>query len=282
VIRQALAGAQARLDNNEAGVIEGREPEAIHGARVATRRLRSDLRTFEPFLDARAAALLRGELRWLTADLGAVRDIEVLQDRLRKHARQLPEAEAAAVTPILRRLDADRVAARETLLAAMRSSAYRELRAHVAAAASDPPYARDGKGEHGRRALAKVVRKRWKKLRKAVERAGDNPSDDVLHAIRIRAKRARYAAEACVPVFGKDARRFARAMTEIQDTLGEHHDAVVAGTWLAKTAHEVSPGEAYALGRLGEIEYQASLQARREFSRVWKRARRKRLRRWLA
>ena len=159
----------------------------------------------------------------------------------------------------------------------MRSSAYRELRAQVAAAASDPPFARDG-AEHSKRALARVARARWKKLRKAIERAGSSPSDDVLHAIRIRAKRARYAAEACVPVFGKDARRFARAMTEIQDVLGEHHDAVVAGTWLAKTAHEVSPGEAYALGRLGEIEYQASLQARRQFVDVWKRARRKRLR----
>lgn len=281
MIRDAFAGAQTRLDRNEAGVIAGREPEAIHAARVATRRLRSDLRTFEPFLDARAAARLRGELRWLTADLGAVRDIEVLRDRLRKHARQLPPAEAATVMPILRRLDADRLAARDTLLAAMRSSAYRELRSHVAAAASHPPYALDGQGQHGRRALAKVVRERWKKLKKAVDRGGDEPSDDVLHAIRIQAKRARYAAEACVPVFGKDARRFASAMTEIQDVLGEHHDAIVAGTWLAKTAHEVSPGEAYALGRLGEIEYQASLDARREFRHVWKRARRKRLRRWL-
>ena len=51
---------------------DGDDPESVHQARVATRRLRSDLRTFEPFLDERFAAELRGELRWLGAELGAV------------------------------------------------------------------------------------------------------------------------------------------------------------------------------------------------------------------
>ena len=42
------------------------------------------------------------------------------------------------------------------------------------------------------------------------------PHDDALHEVRIRAKRARYAAEATEPVFGKKARKFARAMAEIE------------------------------------------------------------------
>jgi len=39
---------------------------------------------------------------------------------------------------------------------------------------------------------------------------------------------SRYAAEAIEPVAGKDATRFAHSMTVLQDTLGEHHDTVVA------------------------------------------------------
>ena len=51
----------------------------------------------------------------------------------------------------------------------------------------------------------------------AVEEAANAPSttsattppDDALHAVRIRAKRARYAAEATIPVFGKPRAKFA-------------------------------------------------------------------------
>ena len=70
----------------------GGDPEVVHQARVATRRLRSDLRTFEHFVDHEWAAELRAELRWLGAELGAVRDVEVLRDRLRADVAQLAES----------------------------------------------------------------------------------------------------------------------------------------------------------------------------------------------
>src|SRR3954447_4266938 len=122
VVRDAIERSAAQLDAHEAGVFAGSDPHAVHQARVATRRLRSDLRTFEPFLDEKWATGLRGELRWLTAELGAVRDIEVMRDRLRGHAEQLPPSEAETVGQVLRRLDADREAARVTLLSSMRSA----------------------------------------------------------------------------------------------------------------------------------------------------------------
>ncbi len=131
------------------------------------------------------------------------------------------------------------------------------------------------------RALRRVVRSRWKKLKRAVDQLGATPADEALHAVRIRAKQTRYAAEACTPDFGEPASRFARAMARVQDVLGEHHDGVVAGAWLAKTAQECSPGEAFALGRLAEIEHVAADRAAADFGQVWKRARRKRLRAWM-
>jgi CHAD domain-containing protein len=279
VVRSAIARSSAQLDAHEPGVFAGADPRAVHQARVATRRLRSDLRTFEPFLDEKWATGLRGELRWLTAELGAVRDIEVMRDRLRGHAEQLPPSEADTVGQVLRRLDADREAARVTLLSSMRSARYAQLKAVLAEAAQRPRLSRRA-SKRPDRALGRVVQGRWKKLRRAVDKLGPNPPDDALHGVRIRAKRCRYAAEACAPVFGKPARRFARAVAGVQDVLGEQHDGVVAGAWLAKTADECSPGEAFALGRLAEIEHGAANDARREFTRVWKRARRKRLRAW--
>ena len=118
-------------------------------------------------------------------------------------------------------------------------------------------------------------------MRNAVQMLGDNPPDEALHAVRVRAKRCRYAAEACVPVFGKRARRLARAMANVQNVLGEHHDAVVASAWLAKTAHECTPAEAYAIGMLAQIERDAARTARAEFPAAWRLADTHRVHGWL-
>ena len=77
--------------------------------------------------------------------------------------------------------------------------------------------------------LGDLVATPWKKLRDAVQDLDDDPPDEDLHAVRIRAKRARYAAEAVAPAIGKAAKRFASAVADVQEVLGNHQDAVVAG-----------------------------------------------------
>jgi CHAD domain-containing protein len=280
VVRRAIKRSYARLIQNETGVFAGDDPEAVHQARVASRRLRSDLKTFEPFLDRQWTTELRAELRWLGADLGAVRDIEVLRDRLDDHATELSPHDAETARRVLRRLDADWAAARAALTASLRQPRYAELTAALALAASQPRFLL-GACAAADDALAPVIRKRWRKLARAVHKLGSNPSDDALHAVRIRAKRCRYAAEAAEPVFGKPARRFARALTRVQDVLGEQHDAVTATVWLSKAAPECSPTEAYALGRIAQIERTAARAARDEFFDVWPRVSKKRLRSWM-
>ena len=52
VVRNTIAGSVQRLIAHDAGVRLGDDPEFVHQARVATRRLRSDLRTFRSLLDA--------------------------------------------------------------------------------------------------------------------------------------------------------------------------------------------------------------------------------------
>ena len=57
-----------------------------------------------------------------------------------------------------------------------------------------------------------------------------------LHAVRIKVKRARYAAELAQPVVGKPARRFIERAKDLQDLLGDHQDAVTAQERLRKLA----------------------------------------------
>ncbi len=67
VVRHALAASTVRLIRHDAGVRLGSDPEAVHQARVAVRRLRSDLRTFRPLAIREWSDRLRDELRWIGA-----------------------------------------------------------------------------------------------------------------------------------------------------------------------------------------------------------------------
>jgi inorganic triphosphatase YgiF len=74
LIRAGLIEAAARLVDHLATVVLDEDTEGVHQARVGIRRLRSDLRTVRPLLDAAAVRALRQELKWLADELGEVRD----------------------------------------------------------------------------------------------------------------------------------------------------------------------------------------------------------------
>jgi CHAD domain-containing protein len=281
VLRAAIIRSTARLIAHDPGVRLGTDPEDVHQARVATRRLRSDLRTFRPVVDPAWDEPLREELRWLGGLLGAVRDADVLLGRLEAHLEELPTADRPGGQHLLDGLRAQRSSAREALLAGMRSARYVDLLERLLAASrSVPPADRAVDLELD---LGDLVAKPWKKLRRAMRQLGDDPPDAELHAARIRAKRVRYAAEAVAPAVGKGAKRFAGAIADLQDVLGEHQDAVVAGEWLR--AH-VPDGDgaiaaAFVAGELAAWEDAAAEASRQEWPTAWKRARRKSLRRWM-
>jgi CHAD domain-containing protein len=281
VLRAAVATSTARLVAHDPGVRLGANPEDVHQARVATRRLRSDLRTFHAVADPTWSEPLRDELRWLGERLGEVRDTDVLLERFDRRLAALPAPEADAGERLLEGLHDHRDAAREELLAAMRSPRYVALLDRLVAATHVVP-ASPGGGDLDVD-LGDVVAKPWRKLRNAVEELDEDPPDTALHAIRIRAKRCRYAAEAVAPAVGKPARRFARVIADVQEVLGEHQDAVIAGQWLRTHAADRrdDPACSFVAGELAAIEDAAATASRAEWPAVWKRARAKRLRRWL-
>ena len=90
-VRAAIAAGVRRMILNDPRTRLG-EVEPLHQMRVGTRRLRSDLRTFRPLLDRDWAESLRAELKWLGGSLGAVRDLDVLLERLRREGEDLVAA----------------------------------------------------------------------------------------------------------------------------------------------------------------------------------------------
>ena len=82
VVRHLLTRSTDQLIANDPGVRLGDDAEAVHQARVATRRLRAELKLLEPALDPAVADALRTDLRWLGGQLGDLRDSQVLAMRL--------------------------------------------------------------------------------------------------------------------------------------------------------------------------------------------------------
>ena len=280
LLRHDLASGTLRLFRHEAGVRTGEDPEAVHQARVATRRLRSTLRTFSSLLDPDWTDRLRDELKWLADLLGQVRDTDVLLERFNEHLAALPAADAKVGPRLLAALVDQRDSARRRLLRAMATERYAVLLDDLVAAAAAPALL-PGADRPAAQVMPPLVVKPWKKLRKQVRKAGDDPPDDQLHQIRIRAKRARYAAEAVEPVIGQPAEDYADAVADLQSVLGDHQDAVVGEAWLREAAGSARRDVALVAGLLIAAERASAADTRERWRAVWKAASRKKLRAWL-
>jgi CHAD domain-containing protein len=276
VVRAAIAGSVERVLRHDAGVRLGDDPEDVHQARVGARRLRSDLGTFRSLLDPAWREELEGELRWLGEVLGAVRDADVLSERLARQGAELPVEDAIGVRNLLQRLERDREIARIRLLEAMDGERYAELLDRLVEAARTPHTLPEA-GAPAAKVLPRLVRTPWRQLRREVRALAADPPDDALHRVRIRAKRARYAAEAARPVVGKRAGRLAERIAGVQGVLGDHQDAAVAEAWLR--AH--SRGAALVAGELVAAQRAERVALRAAFPAAWKRAEEKKLRGWL-
>ncbi|HEY2706355.1 MAG TPA: CYTH and CHAD domain-containing protein [Candidatus Dormibacteraeota bacterium] len=277
VVRRAIAASVARLLRHDPGVRLGGEPEDVHQARVATRRLRSDLRTFAPLVDEAWATSLSEELRWLAAELGTVRDAEVLAERIHATASRLPAQDVEAGRHVADQLVTGVAGARDGLLAALHDPRYVALLDRLVLAAHSPMLTTEADGP-ARKVLPGLVDIPWSKLWRDGRRLDATSPDAELHALRIRAKRVRYAAEAVAPVMGPRATRFAAAVTNLQTVLGEHQDAVIAGDWLHQ--HGPQSGQPFAAGQLWALERAAADEARRQWPAAWKRTTDRSLRTW--
>lgn len=253
-----------RMLEHDPGVRLGDDPEDLHQLRVATRRLRAFLRAARPLLVPEWAGELRDELGWLGRALGPVRDLDVLIEHLRAEAGRLDPDDRRALEGVFERLEQEREQARGELIAALESDRYLALLDRIEQAA-ELPHVRDEE-----RTLPSLWRREWKRLRSAVAALGPEPSDEELHDARIRAKRARYAAELAGATLGREGERFVGRAKRLQDTLGEHQDAVVAEERVrALLRGSRATGTAFAAGRLVERQRARRAAARAGFASAW-------------
>lgn len=276
VVALSLALSARRFLDHIPAVILDEDPEGVHQARVATRRLRSDLRTFRRFVERSRADGLRAGLRTVTRLLGAVRDLDVLQIRLLSVLDQIQEPERRAADEILSALTMERDEALSLVVEGFRRESFVLLLDELVEFCARPELT-EAAAAPADLTLLKMARKPWKKVKEMVAGLPDQPSPEQLHRLRILVKRARYAAEAVSPVGGEEAEEFAVQLSELQDVLGEHQDAVVAGDWLRGR----EGAQSLAAGELIGLEVARATAAGEGWREIWEVAAKPELAEWM-
>ncbi len=228
-------GCLAQLRANEAIIRCGGDPEGIHQARVAIRRLRAVFKIFRRVLPREDRSYFAQELRWLQQELGEARDLDVfILETLEPLRSRVPQE--GSLSGLSKRAESARRAAYRRAEQALCSRRYgrillmleRWLLFPSMRIAGTPLAKPIGKfAKHS-------IRKTQKKLLAHGTRL-DSVDDEELHAVRIEGKQTRYCVEFFASLYPKrSVRRHIKALSALQDCLGGLNDGVVADALLAR------------------------------------------------
>jgi CHAD domain-containing protein len=244
-VADALARQQQRLDGIVPRLSEAR-PEDIHDGRVAARRLRSLLKTYQPMLEPRRARLYRLDLRSFARALGAVREADVLAELVVGLATTDASVSPTARTRVVRLAEREREAARAALAERVAGAQWRALsRALLRHGADQRLLTEKDAG------LEQVLDRVDRPFRKAMRLLEKKPSDaDALHQLRLAFKHCRYALESVADVAPTEASRLLRSLRRVQDSIGSHRDVVLARQWVEHNRMQLG---ARLAGRLDQL-----------------------------
>jgi CHAD domain-containing protein len=262
-VRWALARHARWLIAHDPGTRLRKGSESLHQMRVATRQLRAVLRSSRPLLVPEWADSFRDELHWLGRLLGPARDLDVQLAYFREESAALDARDRRPLTPFIAHLEARRNDAQEVLLNELKSARYLDLIRRLQQAPQDPTAVESTKTLHD------LAKQEFTKLRNVIRQAGHAPNNANTHKIRIKTKRARYAAELAEPMVGKPATRFISKARVVQDVLGMHQDAIQAEAYIRTFLKQsASTRAAFVAGRMVERQRQRREKAKRKMQRL--------------
>lgn len=230
-----------------AGIQDDRDPETLHAYRVALRRTRSLVRAFRKLFDPAWYARARGDLRWLAAGTGRLRDLDVLDDEIVRGnlvATVVDSECQAAVRKILqgqRQRELDRI--RRQFGTARHARILRDWESLQGCLRGNEPAVHAPVGE---RAAAAITR-RYRRVREDIEALSEDAPYTALHGLRKNCKRLRYLVDAFATLYPeRTLKPINKDLKRVQDILGElcdrHAQTEMIGTWLGGPAARGAAG----------------------------------------
>ena len=265
-VKSALARHVRWLLAHDPGARFGREPESLHQMRVATRQLRAVLRAARPLLVPDWTDSLQNELRWLGQLLGPVRDLDVQLSYFREESAAMDARDRRPLAQFIAHLELERNKVQGVLLNELKTARYLDLIRRLQQIPQDMVVIETTI------TLSDLAKSSFKKLRKSILRLAASPSDVALHKIRIKTKRARYAAELAETTVGKAATRFIKRACTLQDILGMHQDAIQAEAHVRAFLKQSSNVRAaFVAGRMVERQRERRKETRNNMRTIWTR-----------
>lgn len=224
---------QDMLDNEE-GSRKGKDPEALHDMRVATRRMRAVFQVLGPYLQEDKSSKVGRGLRSVTQALGAVRDLDVLLDNARRFCSQLSLDRQQDMEGLISEWADHRKKARKKMIGLLNSKEYDQFRNRMqqflqqnedSEISGEPPTAVEP--TQVRHVAGSAIWERYEAVR-AYETIMDAPTLEQLHSLRVKAKYFRYTLECFREALPATAAGLINDIVGVQDQLGEMHDAAVA------------------------------------------------------
>jgi CHAD domain-containing protein len=267
--RRTLRRFFDKLLAREEAVIKDEDAEDVHQMRVATRRLRASLQVAAGIYEPKLIRRYRRGLRRIALSLGAVRDGDVFLDHVLAYRDTLPEAERAAIAPLVEAARAARAQARKRLLAELDAKRYHRFKRAFAEFLTTP-----GAGvlespephisERVRDFAGSAIWRRYE-LWRAYEVVLPNAANEILHQARIAGKRLRYTLEFFADALGPNVEQALAPLIDLQENLGALQDGVAARAHIAELGLASDRG---AQGYLAAREQErAALLA--ELPRLW-------------
>ena len=224
----------------ELAAIEKGNLEALHRTRIASRRLRELLPLLA--LGQKGTRKIRRQLRRVTNQLGAVRELDALALQIREFERSrrhpLPPLHELS-TSVARA----RAAARERLSAKLPTSKLEKM-AHRLQRLARQAESRAEKSARPKRtwiwALQARLVRRARRAHIAIQRAGAFYVPKYLHDVRVAIKKLRYAAELLEPPRSRSNEDLA-VLKSAQDVLGHLHDLETLSGWASEAQNALSP-----------------------------------------
>ncbi|MGB4467741.1 MAG: CHAD domain-containing protein [Azovibrio sp.] len=237
---------------NLPGLAVSDDPEFVHQARVAIRRLRSALKLFAPWLPQGFVTEFSARWRDMANGLGDCRNLDVfLAETLPLMERELGAEDWLA--RLKARAGRERQRARRVARGMLASPEARLLvldfewaLEHLTFPDAMPP-------------LQKLARRRLVSRARQVTRLGESVRDldpQARHELRIAFKKLRYALEFFVGLFGeKRSQRYLAGLVDLQEVLGHLNDLATAQTLMHRLLPPATARlpEAWLAGRVGAL-----------------------------
>lgn len=228
-----------QLRMNAAAVARRDDPEAMHQLRVALRRLRSAFSAFAEPMPTTERRVFAQRLRGLARTTDAARELDVFLGEILPAVRK-----GVGADPGLASVAAQAARARQAAWTRVRqmvaSEAFTEAILSLEAWLEGGGW-RASAGAAYDEKLRDFGQRTLKRLHRKLVRTGAKISglaDADLHALRLRAKKQRYAGEFFRSIFdGKAAKSYLGALGDVQDHLGVLNDSVTVRQLLTRLAH---------------------------------------------